>query len=234
MLHTDREYEAELSRLRERILFMGAEVERQFELSIQALRNMDPALSQKVIDADAQIDQLQLEIDEYCLRVLARRQPLASDLRFITSTLRLVIDLERTADLSVNVAERVSELCREVSALPTSRNLTHMAELALGQLHDALDAFVSKNVRQAELVTERDANVDSLYAQLFPELIAQMVSSRSHAESAMRQQSIGKCIERIADHATNIAETVIFMVQGKDVRHQAWDGAKSDTSNRKP
>jgi phosphate transport system protein len=94
-----------------------------------------------------------------------------------------------------------------------------MAELALVQLHDSLDSFVSGNVRKAELVTERDATVDSLYAQLFPELIAQMIREPQRVEAAQRLQSIGKCIERIADHATNIAETVIFMVQGKDIRH---------------
>jgi phosphate transport system protein len=220
MQHTVREYEAELDRLRQRILFMGAEVERNFELAIASLRLMDAAVAQGVIEADNEIDELQLELDEWCLRLLARWQPLASDLRFITSTFRLVTDLERTADLAVNVSERVKELCALNETVPTSRNLVHMAELALGQLHDALDAFVSGNVRQAELVTQRDATVDSLYAQLFPELIAQMVGSPERADAAMRQQSIGKSVERIADHATNIAETVIFMVQGKDIRHQ--------------
>lgn len=219
MQHTDRDYEAELGQLRQRILFMGAEVERNFEMTIEALRQMDDTLAQRVIAADSEIDQLEVELDEFCLKILARRQPVASDLRFITSTFRLVTDLERTADLAVNISERVVELCTEAQKFPIGRNLVYMAELALAQLHDALDAFVSGNVRKAETVTDRDATVDSLYAQLFPELIAQMVSDPHCVAAAQRLQSIGKCIERIADHATNIAETVIFMVQGKDVRH---------------
>jgi phosphate transport system protein len=219
MQHTDREYEGELFQLRQRILFMGAQVEQNFELAIEALRQMDDGLAKRVIRADSEVDGLELEIDELCLKILARRQPVASDLRFITSTFRLVTDLERSADLAVNISERIVELCSQSNRVTIGRNLVYMAELARGQLHDALDSFVSGNVRKAELVTERDAAVDSLYAQLFPELVAQMVADVKSVETATRLQSIGKCIERIADHATNIAETVIFMVQGKDVRH---------------
>ena len=219
MIHTDREYQTELDRLRQRLLFMGAEVERDFATAIEALRQMDGQLAQRVIEDDSEVDGLEVEIHELCLKILARRQPVASDLRFITSVFRLVTDLERTADLAVNVCERVSELCAELRRLPLSKNLIHMAELASDQLHDALDAFVTSDVRKAEIVTERDATIDALYAQLFPELIAQVVSDPTLADVAMRQQSIGKCLERIADHATNIGETVIFMVQGKDVRH---------------
>lgn len=219
MQHTDKEYEAELDQLRQRLLFMGAEVERNFGTAIDALRQMNPMLAQRVIEADEEIDALEVELDELSLTILARRQPVASDLRFITSTFRLVTDLERSADMAVNICERVMELATLAQPIPTSRNLIYMGELAQGQMHDALDAFVTGNVRKAESVKHRDAMVDSLYAQLFPELIAQMVGDPQRAEAATRQQSIGKCIERIADHATNIAETVIFMVQGKDVRH---------------
>ena len=219
MQHTDKEYEAELDRLRQRLLFMGAEVERNFGTAIDALRQMNPMLAQRVIEADKEIDALEVELDELSLTILARRQPVASDLRFITSTFRLVTDLERSADMAVNICERVKELASLAQPVPTSRNLIYMGELAQGQMHDALDAFVTSNVHKAESVKQRDAMVDSLYAQLFPELIAQMVGNPQRAEAATRQQSIGKCIERIADHATNIAETVIFMVQGRDVRH---------------
>ena len=219
MQHTDKEYEAELDRLRQRLLFMGAEVERNFGTAIDALRQMNPMLAQRVIEADEEIDALEVELDELSLTILARRQPVASDLRFITSTFRLVTDLERSADMAVNICERVKELAALAQPIPTSRNLIYMGELAQGQMHDALDAFVTSNVHKAESVKQRDAMVDSLYAQLFPELIAQMVGNPQRAEAATRQQSIGKCIERIADHATNIAETVIFMVQGRDVRH---------------
>ena len=227
MQHTDKEYEAELDQLRQRLLFMGAEVERNFGTAIDALRQMNSMLAQRVIEADEEIDALEVELDELSLTILARRQPVASDLRFITSTFRLVTDLERSADMAVNICERVKELASLAQPVPTSRNLIYMGELAQGQMHDALDAFVTNNVHKAESVKQRDAMVDSLYAQLFPELIAQMVGDPQRAEAATRQQSIGKCIERIADHATNIAETVIFMVQGRDVRH--FHAEKSST-----
>lgn len=219
MQHTVKEYEAELARLRERILLMGAEVERSVEIAIDALRKMDPKKAGRVIDGDQEIDNLEVEIHEMCFRLLVRRQPMANDLRFVMSALRLVTDLERTADLAVNICERVRELSEQTAEVPLSRSLTHMAEVAFGQLHDALDAVVRGSPGQAEVVVGRDATVDVLYAQLFPELIAHMVSSPQSADIAMRQQSIGKCIERIADHATNIAEAVVFIVQGKDIRH---------------
>jgi phosphate transport system protein len=221
MLHTDREYEAELARLRQQILLMGAKVEGSLELMTKALRQMDRSQAERVIAADEEIDQLELEIDEFCLKILARRQPVASDLRFITSTFRLVTDLERTADIAVNVAERIVELAAHGGEVEVGRNLVYMAELAQLQLHDALDSFVSGDVRRAEVVTERDSVVDSLYAQLFPELIAWMIRDPKAVEVTTRLQSIGKCLERIADHATNIAEVVIFMVQGKDIRHHS-------------
>jgi len=217
--HTDKDYEAELATLRERVLFMGAQVEQLFHTSIDALQRMNAVAAHKAIAADNEIDDLEIEIDELSLRVLARRQPVASDLRFITTTFKLVTDLERAGDLAVNIAERVVELCNNPRPLTISRNIGHMAEVAHGMLRDALDAFVTGDVLKAEQVTERDAAVDSLYAQLFPELVAQMVADPRNVDPATRLQSIGKCVERIADHATNIAEMVIFMVRGQDVRH---------------
>lgn len=219
--HTDRDYENELEKLRERILYMGAQVEKLVGAAFSALRHRDPVVAAKVIELDPEIDRLELEIDELCIRVLARRQPVASDLRFITTTLKLVTDIERTADLGVNVAERVIELVEYPDLINVHATLEQMADIAQGMLRDALDAFVNSDVLKAEQILDRDAAVDSLYTRLFPELVSQMVADIHHVEQATRLQSVGKYIERVADHATNIAEMVVFMVRGQDVRHHS-------------
>lgn len=216
--HTDREYEAELEKLREQVLLMGARTEELLAQAMRAFSERDAELARLTIRIDNQIDQLELDIDQLCLKILARRQPVASDLRFITTTMKLVTDLERMGDLGVNVCERVIELATE-PPLPATTSVTRIAEAALAMLHDALDAFVAGNTEAAEEVIERDGQVDAYYAQLFPELLQLMMKDSDSVFRATRLQSIAKYLERIADHATNIAEMVVFMVRGKDVRH---------------
>jgi phosphate transport system protein len=216
--HTDREYENELAQVRERILLMGARVEEMMTASRKAFLERDAQLANAIIENDQQIDALEVEIDELCLQVLARRQPVASDLRFITATLKLVTDLERIGDLCVNMCERVSELAEDPN-YPTQGPVGRIAEAAQSMLHDALDAFVAGDATKAEQVVERDNIVDAYYAQLFPELVAHMMSDPTVVFRSTRMLSIGKYIERIADHATNIGELVVFMVRGLDVRH---------------
>jgi len=216
--HTDREYEGELNSLREQILFMGARVEEMIGCAMRSYAERDSELAKRTIILDRQIDKLELEIDEQCLRVLARRQPVASDLRFITTALKLVTDLERIGDLGVNICERVLEL-NERPPINVNVSLTRIAEVAHGMLRDALDAYVAGDATKAEQVVERDSIVDAHYAQLFPELVAHMMSDPQSVYRATRLQSIGKYLERIADHATNLAEMVVFMVKGEDVRH---------------
>ncbi len=216
--HTDREYESELTTLRERVLFMGARVEEMIGSAMRAFVERDSELAGRTIEIDRQIDQLELDIDELCLRVLARRQPVASDLRLITTAMKLVTDLERIGDLGVNICERVQEL-NEHPPLMVNVSVTRIAEVAHAMLRDALDAYVAGDAVKAEQVVERDRIVDAYYAQLFPELVAHMMSDPQSVYRATRLQSIGKYLERIADHATNLAEMVVFMVKGKDVRH---------------
>jgi phosphate transport system protein len=216
--HTDREYENELSQVRERVLLMGARVEEMMIASRRCFAERNAELAKATIRNDHQIDTLEVEIDELCLQVLARRQPVASDLRFITATLKLVTDLERIGDLCVNMCERVIELCEDAS-YPTQGPLPRIGETAQLMLHDALDAFVAGDATKAEQVVERDNVVDAYYAQLFPELVAHMMSDPTVVFRSTRMLSIGKYIERIADHATNIGELVVFMVRGLDVRH---------------
>jgi phosphate transport system protein len=216
--HTDREYEAELVRLRERLQLMGRSVEEMIDVSMRALLERDSRLAQKVIDTDGEIDTLEREIDERCLRLLARRQPVASDLRSITTALKLVTDLERIADLAVNIAERALELNEEPPLKPYI-DLPRMAQAAQGMVREALDAFVAQDPDRARAVIARDNEVDAFNSQIFRELLTYMMEDPRNISRATRLQSIAKYLERIADHATNLAEMVVFMVKGKDIRH---------------
>ena len=217
-LHTDREYEGELSLLRERILLMGARVEEMIANSVRALLERDSDLARRMIDEDEEVDRLEVETDELCLRILARRQPVASDLRFIAIALKLVTNLERIADLGVNIGERVLELNQEEPLKPYV-DLPKMAEAARSMVRDALDAFVGADAARAERVIVQDSVVDGYYAEVFRELLEYMTRDSSSIYRATRLQSIAKYLERIGDHATNIAEMVVFMVRGKDIRH---------------
>lgn len=216
--HTDKEYESELETLREQVLLMGARVEEMLATSMRAYTERDAHLAQTTLASDRLIDQLEIEIDELCLQILAKRQPVASDLRLITTTLKLVTDLERIGDLCVNICERVTELKDDSTSLGTTL-IPRIADVARGMLHDTLDAFVAGDSRKAEEVMERDHVVDAHYAQLFPELVAHMMANPKLVFRSTRLLSVGKYLERIADHATNIAEMVVFMVKGEDVRH---------------
>lgn len=217
-LHTDREYEAELSSLLEQVLFMGARVEEQLALALRAYADHDGDLAREVSSADAQVDRLELEIDQACIQMLARRQPVASDLRFITTTLKMVTDLERIGDLATNIGERVLDLETAPHAL-RPKIILEMGEQAKHMLHDAMDALVAGDPRRAQEIVERDSVIDQQYAALFPAIAQQMCTDPVVVDQLMRTLSIAKYIERIADHATNLAEMVIFMVEGRDVRH---------------
>jgi phosphate transport system protein len=216
--HTSREYEQELRRLRELILRMGAKVEEIIGSSIRALLERDTVLATRMIAFDRRINQMEVDIDELCLQLLARRQPVASDLRFITIALKLVTDLERIGDLGVNMCERVIELNEEPPLKPYV-DLPRMAEEAQGMLREALDAFVAGDPDRAQAVITRDKNVDAYYSQIFRELLTYMMEDTHNIYRATRLQSIAKYLERIGDHATNLAEMVVFMVKGKDIRH---------------
>ncbi len=216
--HTDQGYEDELRRLREQLLVMGAKVELMIAESMRALAERDTALARETIEFDHQINRIEVEIDDACLRILARRQPVASDLRVITSTLKLVTDLERIGDLGVNICERVIELNDE-PPLKVYTDLSAMAEIAQGMVRAALDAFVDLDAERAERVIERDASLDAFYADIFRVLITYMMEDPRNIFRATRVQSIAKYLERIGDHATNLAEMVVFIVRGKDIRH---------------
>ena len=216
--HTDREYEGELDALRQQLLRMGQKVEEMIAAAMRSLARRDSPGALATIEADGVINQLEKETDELCLRILARRQPVASDLRAIIIASKMVTDLERMGDLGVNVCERVLELNRE-PPLDRPVALPAMAEVVEAMVRQALDAFVHRDAEAARGVIERDRVVDAYYTQVFRELLDDMMQDPTHVHRATRLQSVAKYLERIADHATNLAEMVVFMVQGQDIRH---------------
>lgn len=216
--HTDKMFEAELTELRQKLLTLGGLVEQAIGLSVRALAERDTPLAEQVIADDKRINLLEVEIDELCLRLLALRQPAASDLRFITLALKVVTDLERIGDLAVNVAERAAAL-NAAPALKPYIDIPRMATIAEGMLRMALDAFVASDAAKARAVLERDNEVDELYHGIFRELVEFMTKDPTTTSRAMSVLFVAKHLERIADHATNVAEMVIFFVEGRDVRH---------------
>src|SRR5258708_39619836 len=216
--HTDKSYDAELDGLRSKLLSLGGKVEPEIATSVRALAERDSQLAQAVIDADREVNRLEVEIDEVCRRLLVLRQPAASDLRFITTALKIVVDLERIGDLAVNVAERAIDLNQSPPLRPV-HDLVKLADLCKKQVHKALDSFVDADADQASQVIADDELVDALYHTLFNELIGLMMEDSRNIRRASSLMFVAKHLERLADHATNVAEMVIFMVKGTDVRH---------------
>jgi phosphate transport system protein len=211
-------FDNELRNLKERILRMGVLVESAIRDSIRSLVERDNDLAREVIRRDHQINALDVEIDEECIRLIALRQPKAGDLRFITTAMKITTDLERMGDLAEDICERALELNEEPPLKPYI-DIPRMAEIAQGMLIDVLDAFVRKESSIAYDVITRDDEVDNLTVQIFNELMFFMVQDPKTISRAIKITYVSKYLERIADHATNIAEMVIYMVEGKMVRH---------------
>jgi len=216
--HTSRDFETELRELRGHSLAMGARCERSLQLALQAFWAGSSELAAEVEELDRHIDRDEMEIDALVLRILALRQPVAYDLRFLATALKLVTDLERIGDEAVNIAERAKE-GHGVAKEKVRQDLRSMAEQAQQMLRDALDAFVEGEAARAEQVLVRDDGVDSLYGGILRSMMELMAEKPEEIPAAIRVIKVAKYIERVADHATNIAEEVIFMVRGDDVRH---------------
>jgi phosphate transport system protein len=217
-IHTDKMFEAELRDLRERLLKLGGLVEQAIALSVRALAERNTEIAERVCEDDKRVNRLEIEIDELCLRLLALRQPAASDLRFITLALKIVTDLERIGDQAVNIAQRALELNREPQLKPYI-DLPRMAERAQRMVKESLDAFVARDTALARQVCAEDAEVDALKEQIFRELLTFMMEDARTIPRAIRLILISRFLERVADHATNIAEMVVYMVESKMVRH---------------
>jgi phosphate transport system protein len=216
--HTDKTYEAELHALRDKLLAMGGKVENAIAGSVKAVIERDSDRAEKVKGADREINRMEVEIDDACRRILALRQPAASDLRFITTALKIVTDLERIGDLAVNIAERTKDL-NQVPPLKPYVDIPRLSDLALQQVKKALDAFVSADATKAEEVLKADDHLDALYLKIFNELLGFMMEDSKNIRRATALMFIAKHLERIGDHATNVAEMVVYMVRGTDIRH---------------
>ena len=213
-------YEQELNTLKEHLLKIAGLAERAIRNATEALMKRDTPLAEKTIAKDEAIHQMEILIDEECLKLLALHQPRAGDLRFITSAMRINTELERIGDQAVNIAERAIILNQEPQLKPYI-DIPRMAEIAQSMVKDVLDAFVNGDAQLARAVCEGDDQVDALNEQVFRELLTYMMGDSSTISRSVHLIIVSRCLERIADHATNIAEGVIFMTQAKVIKHHA-------------
>jgi phosphate transport system protein len=217
-------FEEELEKLKQTLLHMGAIVEDHVQRSVLALMERREDLATVVIDTDKEINELHIEVDDRCLKLLALQQPIAKDLRLITSAMKINSDLERIGDQAVNIAENVLKILPHPPLRPVI-DIPRMASLAQGMTRDALDSFVDRDVVLARKVLSQDDEVDQLKDQVFRVLLTHMMADPGTIQRALPLILISRNLERIADHATNIAEDVIFFVEARDVRHHHHDEA---------
>jgi phosphate transport system protein len=213
-----RHFDEELEQLKEKVLRLGSIVEVMVEYAVASLVDRDSRLAQDTIDSDQRADLLEVEIDEACIRMLALHQPAAGDLRFVTTAMKVSTDLERMADQAVNISQRAIEQNDEPQLKPYI-DIPIMSQLSQQMLRDSLDAFVRKDVGLAREVIEADNKVDALKNQVFRELLTFMMEDPRTIPRAIRLILVSRHLERIADHATNIAEMVVFLVEGRNIRH---------------
>ena len=211
-------FDNELKELRQNILKLGCMVENAIRDSVKALVERDSELAKEVIQRDHLVNALDVKIDEECVRLIALRQPMASDLRLITTAMKITTDLERMGDLAVNIAERTIELNEEPQLKPFV-NIPRMAEISQSMVRDSLDSFVTGCSRLPYEVIKRDDEVDDLTVRNFEELLSFMIQDPKNIPFAVKRTYIAKYLERIADHATNICEMIIYMCKGKMIRH---------------
>lgn len=223
MSKMERPFDEELKRLKEKLLDMASRAEEQIGLAVRGLKDRKQEMACEVLEKEEAINRLDIEIDDMALRLLALRQPMATDLRFITSAMKIGSDLERIGDLAVNIAERTLELLKSPQLKPLI-DIPRMAEMAQEMVRDALNAFVNGDADLAKNVCQRDDQVDQLNNQIFRELLTFMMADATTIPRAVDLILVGRHLERIADHATNIGEDVIYMVRGKTIKHHIEEG----------
>jgi len=227
-VHIVSAYDEELKYLSKRIAAMGGHAERMVEQAIAALVNADPSLAEKVIRDDAVLDEGQREIDDKAIIIIARRQPMATDLREIVGAIRISADLERVGDLGKNVAKRVVAVTDGRQPTSLFRGLEALADLALTQLKEVLDVYASRSVDKIGFVRDRDDQIDAMYTSLFRELLTYMMEDPRNITPCTHLLFCAKNIERIGDHATNIAETIYYIVTGDQMPAERPKGDKTD------
>lgn len=212
----------EIDNLKRQILSLGATVESTVRDAALSIENRDEKLAQKIIDDDIKIDNAEVEIEEDCLKILALHQPVAIDLRFIVAVLKMNSDLERIGDLAVNIAERAVFLANQ-PRVSISIDLVEMARLTMAMLRNSLDALINHDSVLAHRVCKSDDNVDQMNRQMYIEIQEGITRNPEQIGSLIHLLSVSRHLERIADHATNIAEDVIYMLEGRIIRHHSED-----------
>ena len=217
--HTSLHYEKELQAIKDGIIYLGALTETAIRKAMKSLSDRDTELARRVIRDDDEIDRLDTDLEERCIKILALRQPTAIDLRFITTAIKITGHLERIGDMAVNIAEKVMLLNEEPQLKPYI-DLPRMAELVGGMIKDSLDSFVKSDLEQAEKVRRVEQVIDDLNEQIFRELLTFMMEDSKNIHRALLVMQVSKNMERIADHAKGIADMVTYMVTGECVRHR--------------
>ncbi|MCP4780320.1 MAG: phosphate signaling complex protein PhoU [Hyphomicrobium sp.] len=215
--HTVKSYEEELGLLDRKIAQMGGLAEQLLGRSLEALERRDPKLAEDVVRSDRAIDDLEREVEEQVISMVARRQPMANDLRHIVGALRITTDLERIGDLAKNIAKRSLAIADEVHPRPLMTGIRHMAELALHQLKEVLDAYSERDAEKALSVWSNDTQIDAMYNSLFRELLTYMMEDPRNIGISTHLLFGAKNIERVGDHTTNIAETIHYLVRGFNI-----------------
>ncbi|MGE0628541.1 MAG: phosphate signaling complex protein PhoU [Hyphomicrobiaceae bacterium] len=228
--HTVKSYEAELATLDRKLNQMGGLAESLLGQAFDSLERRDPKLAEQTVGADRQIDVLQREIEEMAILMIARRQPMADDLRLITAAFKIANELERVGDLAKNIAKRSLAISNEQYPRPLVSGLRHMVELALNQLKDVLDAYSRRDADLALKVWNDDQKIDAMYTSVFRELLTYMMEDPRNISFCTHLLFGAKNIERIGDHTTNIAETVHFLVRGETIAADRPKGDKTSTT----
>jgi phosphate transport system protein len=217
--HTSTHYEKELQEIKDGLIYLGAMTEKAIQAAMKSLTERNSETAQKVIKDDDEIDRLDTELEERCIKILALRQPTAVDLRFITTAIKITGHLERIGDMAVNIAEKAVSLIAEPQLKPYI-DLPRMADLVGEMIKDSLDSFINNDLRLAERVRQTEQIVDDLNEQIFRELLTFMIEDSQAIHRALLIMQVSKNMERIADHAKGIADMVTYMVTGECVRHK--------------
>ena len=223
--HTNRDYERELQAVNEGLLAMVGRVEQMIAQATRALFDRDVALAEQVRESDRLVNDAEKHIDGQVLKILARRQPMGSDLRFLTRALKMVTDIERIGDLAANLGKMAIDLAELAGPEATVHPATErMAEIVRSMVSDAIDAFVERDTERARQVIERDDLVDELHDQVYEETLARMMAKPALVPVGIRVQECAMFLERMGDHACNLAEQVVFLVHAEDIRHPPFQG----------
>lgn len=227
--HSSKQYDLDLEQIRSKVLLMGGLVENQFHDALECFRTGDADRAEKIMQADAQVNRLEVTLDDACSHLIVRRQPAANDLRTVMATIKVITDLERVGDEATKIARAARSMKdRGVAAINHYETVRVIAASAAALLHDALDAFARLDAQQATALIAQDKAVDHEFRSIMRNLITFMMEDPRTISTALDTLWVAKAVERIGDHAKNIAEYVIFVVEGKDIRHTDYAAAVSN------